>query len=90
MDERRLPDVLAGEGTQEGQKDDNGLFYQRFDANGEKIGSETRLNTTVEGDQSNLQHLHQLSVQSESTGRYVVKHIVTVWTSVTAEPQDAR
>lgn len=39
-----------GTGSQTGQEDmDGGLFAQRFDSNGGKIGSETRINTTTEG-----------------------------------------
>jgi len=76
----------TGEGTEEGQKDDNGIFYQRFNANGEKIGSETRLNTTIEGDQSNLSTFTSYQF-NPGTGRYVAKHIVTVWSVITADPQ---
>lgn len=74
-----------GEGTQAGQEDGNGIFYQRFDANGEKIGSETRLNTTTTGDQSNLRTFSSYQLIPD-TGQYVAKHYVTTWT-VTNDPQ---
>lgn len=76
-----------GNGTQEGQKDDHGLFYQRFDANGNKIGSETRLNTTVEGTQSNLRVFTSYQFNA-SADRYAVKHYVTTWTTGDPEQQD--
>ena len=76
-----------GNGTQEGQEDDHGLFYQRFDAHGRKIGSETRLNTTVDGEQSNLRIFTSYQF-NESTSRYVVKHYVTAWTIGDPEAQD--
>jgi len=67
-----------GNGTQEGQEDDSGIFYQRFAGNGVKVGTETRLNTSVADDQSNLLCLlsYQLNPQS---GLYAIKYYVTVW-----------
>ena len=44
-----------GEGTQEGQADPDGLFFQRFDAQGQKVGGETRINTSTDGVVVNLQ-----------------------------------
>ncbi|WP_201838949.1 hypothetical protein [Microvirga zambiensis] len=76
-----------GNGTQEGQADDHGLFYQRFDAHGNKIGSETRLNTTVEGTQSNLRVFTSYQFNA-SADRYAVKHYVTAWTTGDPEQQD--
>jgi Ca2+-binding RTX toxin-like protein len=69
-----------GNGTQEGQEDDSGIFYQRFNANGVKVGTETRLNTTVADDQSSLQYFLSYQLNPES-GRYAIKHYVTVWSN---------
>ncbi|WP_114945403.1 hypothetical protein [Microvirga calopogonii] len=44
--------LWRGKGTQPGQEDDSGYFYQRFDANGAKVGSETRLCATNTGSQT--------------------------------------
>ena len=45
----------GGTGTQEGQEDPDGLFFQRFDAQGRKVGGETRINTSTNGEIFNLQ-----------------------------------
>ena len=49
-----LPDgrfvmLWYGDGDQPGQGDTSGYFQQLFDANGQKIGSETRVNDTIDG-----------------------------------------
>ena len=49
-----LPDgrfvmLWYGDGDQPGQGDTSGYFQQLFDANGQKIGSETRVNGTIDG-----------------------------------------
>lgn len=44
--------LWEGRGTQAGQQDaDRGIFLQRFDANGIKVGDEIRVNTTTAGEQ---------------------------------------
>jgi hypothetical protein len=43
-----------GNGTQQGQADSNGYFQQLFDANGQKIGTEIRVNATIDGDVDSL------------------------------------
>ncbi|NIX76313.1 hypothetical protein [Microvirga terricola] len=40
-----------GQSTQPGQEDTSGIFYQRFHADGTKVGGETRVNTSTDGDQ---------------------------------------
>ncbi|MBF9194471.1 hypothetical protein [Microvirga terrestris] len=87
MDDGGFIMFWSGEGTQEGHKDDSGLFYQRFDARGEKIGSETRLNTTTEGEQSDL--LVFSSYQKDlNTNQYSLKHAVAVWSVITDDVQE--
>jgi hypothetical protein len=44
--------VWEGNGTQTGQVDSLGVFGQRFDAGGNKIGTEFRVNTFTTGDQA--------------------------------------
>ncbi|MCB5176858.1 calcium-binding protein [Microvirga lenta] len=70
----------GGKGTQLGQEDTNGYFFQRFDASGAKVGGETRINTTVEGDTGFL------NIVALPTG-----HIVAVWdndVSQTGQPPE--
>ena len=45
---------------------DRGIYAQRYDADGKAVGSQTRVNTTVAGDQ------HQPAVAALSNGSYVV------------------
>jgi Ca2+-binding RTX toxin-like protein len=68
--------VWNGKGTQPGQEDAaGGLFFQRFDANGNKLGSETRINTTTEGELANI------DIEVLPTG-----HIVAVWEGKGTQP----
>ncbi|RDI59844.1 cadherin domain-containing protein [Microvirga subterranea] len=73
--------VWTGTGTQPGQEDaDRGFFFQRFDAAGNKVGSETRINTTTVGESWSL------DLEFLPTG-----HIVAVWTNYGApqrQPSD--
>ena len=45
--------VWAGNGSQTGQVDDVGIFAQRFNASGVKVGGEVRINTTTASTQAN-------------------------------------
>lgn len=45
--------VWSGNGAQTGQVDDSGVFAQRYDASGNKVGGEVLVNTTTTGVQSN-------------------------------------
>jgi hypothetical protein len=56
--------VVVWEG--EGAGDEHGIFLQRFNAAGERIGDETLVNTTVGGDQ------HHPTVAMAPDGRFVV------------------
>ena len=55
LDDGGLVLFWEGEGSQEGQEDPDGLFFQRFDAQGQKVGGETRINTSTNGVVVNLQ-----------------------------------
>jgi hypothetical protein len=63
--------------TADGNLDGNGkgVFAQRFDASGNKLGGEVRVNTTTANDQS------QADVAMDANGNYVV-----VWTSANQDP----
>jgi hypothetical protein len=65
----------GGKGTQPGQEDTDGYFFQRFDASGAKVGTETRINTTVEGDAGSF------NIVALPTG-----HIVAVWDNNVSQP----
>jgi Ca2+-binding RTX toxin-like protein len=45
--------VWSGNGAQTGQVDDSGVFAQRYDSSGNKVGGEILVNTTTTGTQSN-------------------------------------
>jgi len=45
--------VWSGNGAQTGQVDDSGVFAQRYDSSGNKVGGEVLVNTTTTGVQSN-------------------------------------
>ena len=56
----------AGNGTQAGNVDNSGVFFQRFNAAGVKQGSETLVNTTTAGNQQNA------SVTIDPNGNFVI------------------
>ncbi|HTT38056.1 MAG TPA: cadherin-like domain-containing protein, partial [Burkholderiales bacterium] len=62
--------VWDGNGTQTGQTDSQGIFFQRYNASGVAQGSETRVNTTT----TDVQHWP--AVAMDSNGNFVV-----TWTS---------
>ena len=71
--DQRAPDVALDPGGDfvvvwagNGVGDANGVFFQRFDAAGLKQGSETLVNTSTTGDQS------QPSIAMDGSGNYVV------------------
>ena len=62
--------VWDGNGTQAGQADSAGIFFQRYNANGVAQGSETRVNTTTTDTQQ------WPSVAMDANGNFVI-----AWTS---------
>ncbi|MBM6583390.1 hypothetical protein ILT44_24620 [Microvirga sp. BT689] len=75
-----------GRGTQAGQEDNQGLFYQRFDANGVKIGGETRLNATTDGVIPNSTIIPYVAYRLTPDGRYVVDKYVVTWKGIGDQP----
>ena len=68
----------SGFGNQPGQKDDSGVFYQRFDLSGKRIGSETRANLS---DATNPRAQKIPSVGSDANG-----NVIIAWTGAGATP----
>jgi hypothetical protein len=58
--------VWSGAGTQTGQDDTQGIFAQRYDSAGNKIGGEVRINTTTAGDQI------EPTIAMQGNGNFVV------------------
>jgi subtilisin-like proprotein convertase family protein len=65
----------SGRGTQSGQEDDMGVYYQRFDARGVRVLNETRVNNAVAGNQ------YMSSVGMDGEGNFVI-----AWTGVGSSP----
>jgi Ca2+-binding RTX toxin-like protein len=74
-----------GKGDQSGQTDDSGLFYQRFDVNGAKVGGETRLNTTVDGEQA-FSRLFSTAKLAADGSTSVVDRYVMFWKGKGTQP----
>jgi Ca2+-binding RTX toxin-like protein len=76
--------LWRGGGTQTGQEDDRGLFYQRFDANGVKIGGETRINATADGVEQGIQNtvIPYFAYRLTPDGRYVTDKYVVTWKGI--------
>jgi Domain of unknown function (DUF4347)/Concanavalin A-like lectin/glucanases superfamily/Bacterial Ig domain/Domain of unknown function (DUF2341)/Cadherin domain len=69
--------VWEGNGTQSGQSDSSGVFGQKFNASGTKIGGEFRINTDTTGTQ------HQVSVAMIDLDNFVA-----VWSGEGASDSD--
>lgn len=79
--------VWQGKGTQQGQEDDSGYFYQRFDASGGKVDGETRLHDTASGSQVGLKAYDTyLTLQD---GRQIKDKTVFLWLGNQTSPTDA-
>ncbi|WP_262029475.1 cadherin domain-containing protein [Microvirga sp. Mcv34] len=75
--------LWKGKGTQPGQEDDSGSYYERFDANGVKL-EEVRIHTTAAGTQSTAVAYN--TYQTVQNGQHIKDKTVFLWTGNGTQP----